>query len=68
MIIVGLVFVVGVTRVDGLVVDGGLVEFGFGRVDDSVKEELIAAAAEDATVGADVLFARRKKRNELFEK
>jgi hypothetical protein len=66
LIIVGFVFVVGVTSVDGLVVDGGLVDVGFERVDDSFNEELIAAAAEDATVGADVLFARRRK--DLFLK
>ncbi len=60
MIIVGFVFAVGVTSVDGLAVDGGFVEVGFGIAEDSFNEELMAAAVEDATVGADVLFARRK--------
>ncbi len=47
---------------EGFVVDGGFVDVGFGRGDWSFNEEFIAADADDATVGADVLLARIKKK------
>jgi hypothetical protein len=34
-----------------------------GIVDESFNEEFIAAEAEDATVGADVLLAREEKKD-----
>lgn len=57
--VVGLALVDEVTTVDELPADKGLVELGLGTIDGSAKVELMPPDAEEAPVGADVLFARR---------
>ncbi len=57
----GLELVEGITTVDGFVVEEGFVDDALVTLDCSPKVELMAAAADDAIVGADALFARNGK-------
>ena len=55
----GLALVDEVTTVEEFPVEEGFVVLGLGTFDGSDRAELIAADADEATVGADALFARK---------